>query len=105
MRKRVPSIVPGLAKNCSAACATCDPKLDVLKDAVELFIQIWTALAVPNDRLGITYFRSDVDQFLVGGTPLLPVIANAPAMIPHVQGQTTSWSQMTAMGGGIQKAV
>ncbi|MCB0635090.1 MAG: S8 family serine peptidase, partial [Lewinella sp.] len=30
----------------SPACGTCDPKLDVLKDAVEIFTQLWSAIAV-----------------------------------------------------------
>ena len=89
----------------SAACPGCDPKLDVLKDAVEIFIQLWSALAVPNDRLGVTYFRTNITEFTSGGNVLLPVLANAPAMITDVQGQSTTMFDLTAMGGGLQSAI
>ena len=89
----------------SPACPGCQAKLDVLKDAVEIFVQLWTALAVPTDRLGITYFRTNVDEFDAGGTVLLPVIPNAGAMIGDVQAQTTTPFDLTAMGGGLQSAL
>jgi len=89
----------------SAACSTCEAKLDVLKDAVEIFINLWTTLAIPDDRLGIVYFRTDITDFDVSGTVLLPVLANAQDMIDNVRAQTTDWNQLTAMGGGIQYAI
>jgi len=89
----------------STACPTCDQKLQVLKDAVELFIQLWTAVAVPDDRLGTTYFMTNISEFLVGGQVLLPVLPNAPNMIIDIQNQTTVSSNLTAMGGGLQSAI
>jgi hypothetical protein len=87
------------------ACPTCDTKLQVLKDAVELFVQLWTVFAVPDDRLGLGYFRTNVSEFLPGGMALFPVLPNAAAVIADVQGQTTVSTNLTAMGGGIQTAV
>ncbi|MFX0196680.1 MAG: S8 family serine peptidase [Candidatus Hodarchaeota archaeon] len=87
------------------ACSGCNPKLDVLKDAVELFVQLWTAVAVPNDRIGVTYFRTNINEFDVGGNVLLPVLANAGAIITDVQSQNTVSSNLTAMGGGLQSAI
>ena len=90
----------------SPACPTgCDPKLDVLKDSVELFIALWTALTVPDDRIGVNYFRTNIDEFDVGGTVLLPVLPNADAIVSDVQGQTTVSTNLTAMGGSLQTAI
>jgi|GEM_PF-886462 len=88
-----------------ACAAGCEPKLDVLKDAVEIFINLWTAIVVPDDRLGVNYFRTNIDEFDIGGTVLLPVIDNASAMITDVRSQTTVGSNLTAMGGGLQSAI
>lgn len=89
----------------SPACSTCSPKLDVLKDAVELFVQLWTLFTVPNDRIGTNYFRTNVNEFTIGTDALLPVSANAPAIIADVRSQTTVPANLTAMGGGIQTAI
>ena len=90
----------------SPACATgCDSRLQVLKDAVELFVQLWSVYAIPDDRMGVTYFRTHVDEFSPGSVPLFPVVANSAALIADVQSQTTVSGNLTAMGGGIQTAV
>lgn len=89
----------------SPACSTCDPKLQVLKDAVELFVQLWTVLTIPDDRLGVDYFRTNVSELLVGGNALFPAGPNAATVIADVQGQTTVGSNLTAMGGGLQTAI
>jgi VWA domain-containing protein len=89
----------------SPACGACAPKLDVLKDAVELFVQLWTVVAIPDDRLGVAYFRTNIDELLVSGNALFPAIANAPAVIADVRGQTTVGANLTAMGGGLQTAI
>jgi photosystem II stability/assembly factor-like uncharacterized protein len=85
------------------SCGTCSPKLTVLKDAVEIFIQLWTSLAVTDDRLGVSYFNTNIDDFDPGGVVLLPVLANAAAMITDVKAQNAQ--NLTAMGGGIQSSV
>ena len=89
----------------SPACATCDPKLQVLKDAVELFVQLWTVVAVADDRFALNYFRTNISEFIVGGNALFPALTNAGAVIKDVQSQTTVPANLTAMGGGIQTAV
>src|SRR5215213_2969251 len=89
----------------SPACGTCSPKLDVLKDSVELFVQLWTLFTVPSDRIGVNYFRTNVNEFMVGPDVLVPVSANAPAIIDNVRSQTTVPANLTAMGGGIQTAI
>lgn len=88
------------------ACSTCDPKLDVLKEAVELFTQLWGVLAGPGDRIGATYFGTQVSSFAVGGDPLIEVSAgNLTALLVDVQGRTTVPTNLTAMGGGLQTGV
>ena len=89
----------------SPACPTCEPKLQVLKDAVELFIQLWKVFTASGDRIGITYFRTFINQFNVRGNVLVPMFPNTDAVITDVQAQTTVSSNLTAMGGGIQSAV
>jgi hypothetical protein len=89
----------------SPACTGCDPKLQVLKDAVELFVQLWTVLTIPDDRLGVNYFRTDIDELLIGGSALFPAIPNATTVIADVQSQTTVGANLTAMGGGLQAAL
>jgi len=89
----------------SPACATCSPKLDVLKDAVELFVQLFTVFTLPDDRFSLNYFRTTINEFLVGGSALFPAQANAAAAIADLRSQTTVGSNLTAMGGGIQQAI
>ena len=88
------------------ACPTCAPKLDVLKDAVELFVQLWGVLAGPGDRIGATYFGSGVDSFPASGPGLLEAsAANVTALLTDLTQRGTVASNRTAMGGGIQRAI
>jgi Zn-dependent metalloprotease len=89
----------------SPACPGCDSKLDVLKDSVELFVQVMTELAVPEDRVGVAYFRTDITNFEIGGEVLLPVLSHSADIIADVQAQTTVGLNLTAMGGGLQWAI
>lgn len=87
----------------SPACSSCDPKLDVLKDAVEIFAQLWSAIAVNGDEMGVTYFKTNIDNFSPGGDDLPPF--NASDIITDVRSQSTVSTNLTAMGGGLQKAI
>lgn len=87
------------------ACSGCSPKVDVLKDAAEIFIQLWKGLAVGNDRMGSIYFRTNISSFASGGTVLLPVIGNSNALITDLRAQSSVAGDLTAMGGGLQSAV
>lgn len=89
----------------SQACPTCDPKLDVLKESVEIFLQLWKGLAVEDDRIGIVYFRTNVDAYEDGGEVLLSAIEEIDILIKDIVGQNTTGSQLTAMGGGLQFAI
>lgn len=87
----------------SPACPTCAPKVEVLKDAVEIFMRLWKELAVSNDRIGAVYFRTNVNQYEEAGTMLLPVIDKTDAIINDVRAQAAN--NATAMGGGLQSAI
>lgn len=89
----------------SPACPTCQPKLQVLKDSVELFVQLWTVFAIDGDRLGVNYFRTNVSEFTVGPDVLVPALPNSAAIISDVQAQTTTAASLTAMGGGLQQMI
>ena len=85
------------------ACPDCATRADVLKDAVELFVQLWSAVGAPADRLGVTYFRTNVDQFALNGETLPLLSDGADDIIADVDGQAPG--NATAMGGGLQRAI
>ncbi|PWT90275.1 MAG: hypothetical protein C5B55_09995 [Blastocatellia bacterium] len=86
------------------ACPSCATRAVLLKDAVELFVQLWSAVSVPSDRIGVNYFRTNIDDtFNVGGDST-PLLLNAgDDVITSVSSQTPS--NNTAMGGGIKRAI
>ncbi|MCA9285589.1 MAG: VWA domain-containing protein, partial [Phycisphaerales bacterium] len=90
----------------SSACAACDPKLAVLQDAAELFIQLWSVSAGPADRLGVVRFGTDVTMFELDGDAMLPVSsANIQAIADGIGALATVPTNLTAMGGGLQRAI
>ena len=88
------------------ACPTCVSKQAVLRDAAELFLSTWLALAGAKDRIGITYFRTGVSQYTApGGALLVPVLPDVGALVTDLDTNATSSSGLTAMGGGVQSAI
>jgi hypothetical protein len=78
----------------------------VLKDSVELFIQLWGVLAGPGDRIGTTYFGSQVDSFSTANQQLVEASsANLTALIGDLPQHAVVPANRTAMGGGIQRAI
>jgi hypothetical protein len=90
-----------------AACPSgCQSKLDVLKRAVHLLVDLWKVLAGPGERVGLAFFGTQVTPFTPAGQDLLPVNdANGTTVIDHVESQTTTITNLTAMGGGLQAAL
>ncbi|HWN10841.1 MAG TPA: VWA domain-containing protein [Pyrinomonadaceae bacterium] len=85
------------------------PKIEVLKDAVDLFLTTWKQYAVRTDRIGVVYFSSDVTveggglidfATLPLGTTIETRINDLIAAI-----RARSASNATAMGGGLQRAL
>ena len=88
------------------ACPGCQTKQAVLRDAAEVFLNLWLAVAGAKDRVGITYFRTSVSQFTApGGDALVPVLPDTTALVGDLQNQVGSSSGLTAMGGGLQSAI
>ena len=76
-----------------------------LTQAVQLFIELWKAVSVPSDRLGVTYFRSIVEQKQFGpANETLPLLsAHGDDVKDDVRNQSPDDS--TAMGGALQQAI
>jgi hypothetical protein len=88
------------------ACPTCPSKLEVLQDSVELFIQLWGVLAGPGDRIGTTYFGSQVVSFSTGNQQLVEASSpNLTTLIGDLPQHPVVPANRTAMGGGIQRAI
>jgi len=93
------------------ACELSNPgcratRASVLKEAVELFVRLWQAVSVPSDRLGATYFRTNVTQFRLPNSaePLPEVSAGGDAIILDVRDNQHPGG-LTAMGGGLRVAI
>jgi hypothetical protein len=88
-----------------SACPTCgnSTRADVLKQAVELFVQLWSAMGASSDRLGVTYFSTNVNQFNLAGETLPLLSAAANQVVTDVNGQTPFG--LTAIGGGLQRSI
>ena len=85
-------------------CPGCPTRAVLLKDAVELFVQLWSAVSVPSDRLGVNYFRTNVDDTFNANGDSTPLLSDgADDLITSVTSQSPGNS--TAMGGGIKRGV
>ena len=86
-------------------CATCPTRYDILRQAVAIFAQLWSQAGRPNDRLGVTYFRTMVDEPLIAGERLPVLTGNTTTVIADVNGQNVVAANLTAMGGGLQRSI
>jgi hypothetical protein len=86
-------------------CAMCPTRYDILEQAVEIFAQLWSQAGRPNDRLGVTYFRTMIDEPLIGNERLPVLAGNVATLAGHVNGQNVVPFNLTAMGGGLQRSV
>ena len=86
------------------ACPGCPTRAVLLQDAVVLFVDLWSAVSVPSDRLGVNYFRTNVDDtFNVSGDSIPLLSAGLDAIKTSVTNQSPNNS--TAMGGGIKRGI
>ncbi len=89
-----------------AACADCNPKLQVLKEAVQIFLDLWTLSAGPADQVGVQLFGTQVTPLIPSSPPLMPVTQdNVSDVIVEVGALDTVPNNLTAMGGGLQRAI
>jgi hypothetical protein len=78
-------------------------RLGKLKDAAELFLQVFNTVAIPADNIAVRYFATTVTQFPSGGALLPMNTSNVSSVTNDIQLRTASgW---TAMGGGLQTAI
>lgn len=75
-------------------------KIEVLKDAVEIFLKTWEAFVHPEDRIGIVYFRSSVNPLTIS---LQPLVGNVETLIREMRGEEPDGC--SAVGGGLQVAL
>ncbi len=87
------------------ACPGCVSRLQILQQAVDLFVQLWTLVGTDNDHIGVTYFRTQVDELLIGNKAVFPLLPNATTVVGDVTGQNVSLTSLTAMGGALESAI
>jgi von Willebrand factor type A domain len=89
------------------ACPGCATKQEVLRQAAEMFVATWQALAAPHDRIGATYFRTGIDQFAAAGSgdTTVPLLPDVSALLADLQSEATNSSGLTAMGGALQTSI
>lgn len=82
-----------------------DPKIDILKDAVGVFLDVWEANAVPGDRVGIVDFHGSVNCYIDPATSsnLVPLLDSLADVTGYVMGLTDSG--ITCMGGAMAMAL
>ena len=89
-----------------AACASCDPKLEVLRESVQIFMDLWTVMAGPGDLLGMQFFGTEVEAFDPSGSAMAPLTsARAEAVSLALADLDALPGNLTAMGGGLQRAI
>ena len=76
-------------------------KLDLLKDAVEMFVRSWEPYAIAGDRMAVVYFNNELTTYPSPAT-LLDFQPNARNIIDHVRSITAT--RCTGMGGGVKQA-
>ena len=89
------------------ACPGCASRLQVLREAAELFVQLWALVGAPQDAIGVTYFRTNITTLSLppGGTALAPLAPSVATIVADLRAQQTTPSSLTAMGGGLQSAI
>jgi hypothetical protein len=89
------------------ACPGCGSRLQVLQESAELFVQLWSLVGVPQDRVGVTYFRTDITTLPLppNASAFAPLGPSAATIVTDLRNLQTTASSMTAMGGGLQSAI
>jgi hypothetical protein len=87
----------------SVAAGGTDEKIDLLKDAVEMFIRAWEPFSIAGDRMGIVYFNDGIVKYPNASVILHPFQQYANDLIQNVRAITAT--NCTALGGGILTAV
>lgn len=88
-------------------CPGCASRLQVLREAAELFVQLWALVGVPQDAVGVTYFQTNITPLPLppDSTPLAPLGTSLATIVADLRERPTTPSSLTAMGGGLQSAI
>ena len=88
----------------ASGCTGCGSRLSMLQDAVTLFLETWWSLR-PNDRVGVTYFRTNIDEPQFNSLRM-PTLDSRAQIIQHLTGTgPVAGNSSTAMGAGLQASV
>lgn len=83
-------------------------KLEVLERDTKVFLNAWQDFIIDPDpaaghRIGLSYFKTDIDCY--GGWPSCALKTDTIGLHQYLVSQTTTWTDLTAMGGGLQNAI
>lgn len=89
----------------SAVPGGVDTKINLLKQAVTLFLAKWTPFAAADDRMGVVYFESGVTTF-PDVAPVDPLLLPYPAEQANIDDDVADQltGNMTALGAGLKRA-
>ncbi|MEL7248022.1 MAG: S8 family serine peptidase [Bacteroidota bacterium] len=80
-------------------------KVEALDKAVKIFVELWFEFQSPNDRMGISYFGTNVENYslandLLPGFSMDDLINDIAARLGSV-----SFTSFTALGAGLQQSI
>jgi hypothetical protein len=88
----------------ATGCTGCGSRLEMLRDAVTLFLETWWSLR-PDDRVGVTYFRTNVTEPDFNGERL-PTLGSRTQIIQNLANTgPVPGDNLTAMGAGLQASI
>ncbi|WP_022667070.1 S8 family serine peptidase [Desulfospira joergensenii] len=77
-------------------------KIELLRQAVEIFLETWSLHAITDDKIGVVYFSTDLSGIPGAPSVLLDLDAHLLNIIDHVG--IVGASGCTAMGAALQEA-
>lgn len=82
-----------------------DPKIEILQDAVGVFLDAWEANAMPGDRVGVIDFNGHVNHYEDPATS--DILVPVPDSLVEVQGYVAGLSDggITCMGGAVAEGL
>ncbi len=89
------------------ACPGCSSKQQVLAEAVQIFLDLWSVFGSPQDRVGTTYFRTTISKFAhpASGGHLIPLLPDIVPLVDDLLMESANPGGATAMGGALQSAI
>jgi hypothetical protein len=85
-------------------CTGCGTRLEMLRDAVTLFLETWGSLR-PDDRVGVTYFRTTITEPTFNGERLPTLASRAQVIQDLANTGPVAGNNQTAMGAGLKESI